>query len=128
MVQPHQRGWCVPPAPSRLDGAPARLAPSQQARKTQTLKGGVAVRIAALGAVVATLSLSPAAGAHPGDGVFTIAGDAWLGGARDVAMLADGTVLVTGGTETWQLMPDGQRASIPALRGTGLAATADGVP
>jgi hypothetical protein len=78
-----------------------------------------------VGVVAAGLMLPAVAGAHRGDGVFTLAEGRWLGG-RDVAMLPDGSVVGVVESGAWRITPDGRRSLIPGLGGTGVAATADG--
>jgi hypothetical protein len=86
-------------------------------------------RIAAVSLLVVPLMLPGVAGAHRGDGVFTLAEGRWLRGSalpRDVAMLPDGSIVGVVEAGGWRLTPDGRRSSIPGLGGTGVAATADG--
>lgn len=87
------------------------------------------VRVAAAWCIVAAclgiaaLTMPGVAGAHRGDGVFTIAEAGWLHGGGDVARLPDGSIVVG----KWLLAPDGRRSPIPGFRRAfGLAATADG--
>jgi hypothetical protein len=93
--------------------------------KTRAVRAAFVRSGAALGVIVATLSLCAAAGAHRGDGVFTVSADPLVEGAVDVAMLADGSVVLVG-SQAWHLTPAGQRTPIPDLLGSGIAATADG--
>ena len=82
--------------------------------------------IAAVG-VLGTALLAPSvAGAHQGDGVFTLAEGARAGNASDVAMLPDSSIVGVNPFGAWVMPPDGRRAKIGGFGGSGVAATSDG--
>jgi hypothetical protein len=125
-VDPSQSIACIPghadPRPRRFESW-RRFRNFSQFGRRSAYRRHVIPRLGAI-AVVAFLVLSQAAQAHRGDGVFTLGAGAWLPWfGADVAMLTDGSVLTSDG---WRLAPDGTRAQIEGLSGSGVAATADG--
>lgn len=72
---------------------------------------------------------APASGGHRSDGVFVLARPFRF--PQDVAMLSDGSVLVSNGESsasapTWRLWPDGRRVRVAGFDATGFAVATDG--
>jgi hypothetical protein len=80
---------------------------------------------AAVAVVLVGLLLPVGAGAHRGDGVFTLAEGRWLSD-RAVAMLPDASIVGVADWQAWRMTPDGQRSLIPGFGGTGVDVAADG--
>jgi len=100
----------------RLGGKVRSLIGGDNGPDTRRVKGSDFRWVAAVGVAVAALLLPAAAGAHRGDGVFRLADTDLSYGANDVAMLADGSVVVHGVFDgAWRIAPDGDNRPFPGL-------------